>query len=118
MPMPYVWGWVIVGVTALGLLLALGRALRDWDAPLVKALVGWWLAAVLVAPAQIPNHTDHLAPALFVWFFEAFLQRSGSPAAAGRILVAASVVGLVLGLAAWLVGRARRRRHPIPDAAA
>lgn len=118
MPMPYVLGWAVVAVAVLGLIFALRRALRGWDAPLVKSLVGWWLAAILLAPAQIPNHTEHFAPALFVGFFEAALQRNGSPEAAGRILVAASVLGLVLGVAFWLLGRARRQRRAAATASA
>lgn len=105
----YAWGWLVVGGSALLLVVALGRMLRDWQAPLVKHLVGWCLLAVAVAPAQIPRHTDELAPAIVVFFFESFLQRDGSPDAAGRILLAAGALGLVLGLAwhglARLLGR-------------
>jgi hypothetical protein len=118
MPLPYVWGWAVVAVATVGLLFALGRALRGWNAPLVKSLGGWWLATILLVPAQIPNHTEHFAPALFVGFFEAALQRNGSPDAAWRILAAASVLGVVLGLVAWLAGRARRQRQATAEPSA
>ena len=109
MPMPYVLGWVVVAAAALGLLFALQRATRGWNVPLVKALAGWWLLLVLVVPAQIPRNPDEFAPALVVYLFEAFLQRDGNPAAAGRILAAATALALVLSLVSYLVGRLRRR---------
>jgi hypothetical protein len=106
----YVWGWVVVVLAVAGLVFALGRTLRDWDAPLLKALSGWWLLLVLAVPARIPRTEGELAPALLVYCFETFLQRDGRPAAAGRILIAASALALVLGLATWLVRRRRRAR--------
>jgi hypothetical protein len=109
METPYVWAWVAVGVSALVLLLALQRALRRWHAPLFKALAGWWLLLVLITPAQVPRHAEDFAPAFLVYLFEALLQREGNPAAAGRILAAASAGAIVLGLLTWLAGRLRRR---------
>jgi len=111
METPYLWGWVVVGASGLVLLFALQRALRGWEAPLVKALAGWWLLLVLLVPAQVPRFTDQFAPAFLVFLFERFLQRDGDPAAAGRILAAATVVALVFGLLTWLIGHLRRRRR-------
>jgi len=109
--MPYLWGWVVVGCAALLLLIALQRALRGWGPTLLKCLLGWWLLAVTLAPAQVPRHTDEFAPALIVFVFESLFQRDGSPAAAGRILLAASLLGLVLGLVWYLILRVLRRRR-------
>ena len=109
METPYVWAWVVVGVSVLLLLFALQRALRGWHAPLFKALVGWWLLLVFVTPAQVPRHAGDFAPAFLVYLFEALLQRDGNPAVAGRILAAASACAIVLGVVTWLVGRFRRR---------
>jgi hypothetical protein len=109
MEMPYLWAWVAAGAAGLALVFALQRALRGWDAPLVKALAGWWLLLALLVPAQVPRFTEQFAPAFLVFLFERFLQRDGDPAAAGRILAAATVAALVLGLLTWLVGRLRRR---------
>jgi hypothetical protein len=106
----YLWGWVVVGCAAFGLVFALLRALSGLNLPLVKALGGWWLLLVLIVPAQIPRHTDAFAPAFLVFAFEALFQRDGSPDAAGRILAAATAVAIVLGLVTWLIGRFRRRR--------
>jgi len=106
---PYLWGWVVMVVSGLGLLLALQRALRGWEAPLLKTLVGWWLLVIVLVPAQVPRHTDELAPALIVFSFETFFQRNGSAGPAGRILATASVIALALGLITYLVGRFRRR---------
>lgn len=106
---PYLWAWVAVGAAGLALVFALQRALRGWDAPLVKALAGWWLLLALLVPAQVPRFADQFAPAFLVFLFERFLQRDGDPAAAGRILAAASAVAIVCGLLTWLVGRLRQR---------
>jgi hypothetical protein len=109
MAAPYIWGWVVVVLAVAGVVFALARALRGWEAPLVKALLGWWLFLVLAVPARIPRTDGELAPALLVYCFEAFLQRDGRSGAAGRVLIAASALALVLGIATWLV---RRRRRP------
>jgi len=106
----YVWGWVVVTLAASGLLFALQRALRGWEAPLLKALAGCWLLVILLVPAQVPRHNEELAPAIVVYVFEALFQRDGNPDPAGRILAAASALALVLGLLWWLVGRFRRGR--------
>jgi hypothetical protein len=122
--MPYLWGWVVVGCAALLLVIALQRALRGYGPTLLKCLLGWWLLAVVLVPAQVPRHNDALAPALIVFLFESVFQRNGSPAAAGRVLLAASVLGLALGLIWYLALRLRLRRrrgggeNPIAAAAA
>jgi hypothetical protein len=108
MATPHVWAWAALVLGTLGLILALQRALRGWDAPLLKSVVGW-LLLVLLVPAQIPRHGDQIAPAFVVFVFEALFQRDGSPDAAARILAAAGAVALALALVTWLVVRIRRR---------
>jgi hypothetical protein len=117
MAAPYVWGWLVAVLAAAGLVFALGRAMRGWNAPLVKSLAGWWLFLFLAVPARIPRTDGELAPALLVYCFEAFLQRDGRPAAAGRVLIAASALALVLGIVTWLVRRRRRLNAAAGDMA-
>jgi len=112
---PYIWGWIVVVLAVAGIVFALARALRGWEAPLVKGLLGWWLFLLLAMPALIPRTDGDLAPALLVYCFEAFLQREGRSGAAGRVLIAASVLALVFGLATWLVRRRRQSRAPATD---
>jgi hypothetical protein len=113
MPANYLWAWVAVAVGAVLVLFTLARTLRGGLSPLVASLAGWWLFAVLVAPAEIPRYPGHFAPAFVVFVLESLFQTAGAPGPAGRILLAASALGFAIGLAWYLVvRRLRRNRAP------
>ena len=109
--MTYLWGWLLSGAMALLLLVAAQRALRGWGSTLMKTLLGWWLLVIVLVPAQIPRQTDDYAPAFVVFAFETLFQHNGAPAAAGRILLAGSALGLALGLVWYFIARGLSRRR-------
>lgn len=108
MATPYLLAWGVVVGAALLMQVALYFGLRGWGAPLVKPLLSWWLLLVLVVPAEVPRQQDHLAPAFLVFLFETFFQGEGRGGAAGRILLAATLVALMAALITWRILLRRR----------
>ena len=108
MPTSYLLAWGVVVAAAILMQLALYFALRDWRAPLLKPLLAWWLLLVLVVPAEVPRHEENLAPAFLVFLFEALFQGEGRGGPAGRILLAASLVAILVALISWRILLRRR----------
>ncbi len=106
--MSYDWAWVVAGVSALLGTLALARAWRGLRLPWLRLWLSWLIPVLLLLPAPIPGYEGNFAPAFVVFIFEWLFQRSGSPQAAGRILLAGT--GLVTaGVLGWYLLRHRRR---------
>lgn len=92
--------WLVVLGAALVGTLALIFLTRPLAPGLVRSLVRWLPAPLLIVPAPLPGHDDFYAPAFVVAIFEWLFQGDGHPGPAFRILLLTLALMLVVILAA------------------
>ena len=94
----YSLAWTVILLAALGGAVSTWLLLRPLSSLAVKVSVIAALLGFFLAPTQVPQAPEVLAPAFVVVVFEAFFQIDGTPLPALMSLVTSVVAALVISL--------------------
>jgi hypothetical protein len=116
--MGYLLAWIVILLAAAGGTAALMLLTRGMAPGLLRNLVRFLPAVLLLVPAPIPGFGGDFAPAFVVLVFESVFQSDGRPFGALAIICAAAAIAtLLVAFGSNALGgssRARQRSDAVP----
>ena len=104
----YSLAWTIISVAALGGAISTWFLLRSLSSLALKAGLIAALLGLFLAPTQVPQAPEVLAPAFVVVVFEAFFQIDGTPMPALMSLMATTIAAVVIALVAVFIWQRKK----------